>query len=288
MRNDRRLSPLLKAVIIAVIVTFGSLAVTFIVYISNPNLPYSPFSSQSASTEKYSPLENYTVSLTATNGEVSVIPNEEGWIYVTANVWTYFFSTPKLNISSSISGNSFSFTVTSPLFTFRGPEINLYVPAGLYSSSLAVNVTNGNINIDFPASSHYLSARTSNGNIEINSQSIEVLTENTANGNINAHLNDAKNLSLITRNGNINLEITNKISSGVQDITTTNGNVAVKIHPTSQLNLSASVTNGRVSWSNLNIVSSISNDKNLVGVLNGGGGIMTLKSTNGNVFITSV
>ena len=239
-------------------------------------------------TSEYSAVDNYSIILTAQHGNVVLVPTNNSLVKVTAESWAYFFTSADVNINETASNNTFTFVITSSQQGFKATEIRLYAPTNVIARSFNISTNNGNINFNFQSSASSLSLDTTNGGITVVSELVQNVRGSTENGNIDVNLVQTNNVSLDSQNGGISMKVTDPIISGTQSIVTTNGGVTIQINPLSKLSLSAVTTNGAVSYSGLNIATSISTPSKLVGTLNGGGGTMSLATVNGGITISSI
>jgi DUF4097 and DUF4098 domain-containing protein YvlB len=131
------------------------------------------------------------------------------------------------------------------------------------SADLDVTTTNGNIKV--AGVSGDLDIGTTNGNVHVRDSG----------GRLNAH----------TTNGSISAELT-QISAGEDMVfRTTNGGITLAIPPETQADLTARTTNGSIRTDFPITVQGTFSKNRLEGELNGGGGSIQLRTTNGSIEI---
>ena len=131
------------------------------------------------------------------------------------------------------------------------------------SADLDVTTTNGNIKIGGVTGD--LDIGTTNGNVSVSDSG----------GGLNAH----------TTNGSISAELT-EISIGEDMVfRTTNGGITLSIPAETQANLTARTTNGSIKTDFPITVQGTFSRNRLEGELNGGGGSIELRTTNGSIHI---
>lgn len=279
----------LKIIIITVIsiaVVFSVIFIAFSYYYSH--VPFSPVNHSFVETSEYNASDNYTLILSSQQGTIVMVPNNQGIIKVTVESWAYFFTSPASNITAEVSNNTYSFTVTSPQAVFRSSTISVYAPTNLIAKSFNLSTLNGAIDFNFQSTVDSLSLETINGAVTINSEVVGNLSAATQNGAIETSIIQARNISLNSQNGAITVKVTDPITSGTQNIMTVNGAITVQINPLSKLSVSAFVTNGAVTTSGLNFITSVIGSDRLIGTLNGGGGMMSVVTVNGSISLTSI
>jgi len=148
----------------------------------------------------------------------------------------------------------------------------------------SANTTNGSVSIK--GCEGKLIVTTTNGRVDIEKVSGNVRTK-TSNGNISVRLAMVDGESRFeTINGSINVGIEEGHSIPLT-ANTTNGSIIVELPSDFAADVEASTTNGRIhSELPITTVGKISKTS-LHGELNGGGPLMKLKTTNGNVSIRS-
>jgi DUF4097 and DUF4098 domain-containing protein YvlB len=88
---------------------------------------------------------------------------------------------------------------------------------------------------------------------------------------------------------NTNGEINGRVSvplNGTIDMNLINGNIALDIPQNTSASFSASLANGSISNKNLSLHNKVSNSKSLHGILGEGQGLISLKTTNGNIGVS--
>jgi len=131
------------------------------------------------------------------------------------------------------------------------------------SADLDVTTTNGNIKVG--GISGDLDIGTTNGNVSVSDSG----------GRLNAH----------TTNGSISASLT-EVSSGEDMVfRTTNGGIRLAIPPETQADLTARTTNGSIRTDFPITVQGTFSKNRLEGEINGGGGSIELRTTNGSIEI---
>ena len=272
--------------IVSVAVVFSAIIVGFSYYYSHT--PFSFTNHSLTESAEYNASDNYTFILSAQSGNVVMVPNDKGIIKVSVETWTYFYASPEVNISETVSNNSYDFSVTSPQTGFMSSTISISAPTNLIAREFNISTFNGGIDFDFPASMNSLSLETTNGRISIISELADNVIASTQNGDIDISLIQTSNISLNSQNGGITMKVTDPITTRTQNTATTNGDITVQINPLSRLSVSAFVTNGDVTTSGLDFVTTVSGSNRLVGTLNGGGGTMSAITVNGDISLLSI
>ena len=132
-------------------------------------------------------------------------------------------------------------------------------------------------------SSANLDVKTNNGNIKVAGVSCDLDIGTT---NVNVHVRDSGGrLNAHTTNGSISAELT-QISAGEDMVfRTTNGGITLAIPPETQADLTARTTNGSIRTDFPITVQGTFSKNRLEGELNGGGGSIQLRTTNGSIEI---
>ena len=136
--------------------------------------------------------------------------------------------------------------------------------------------------IKIPASAD-LDVRTVNGNVKISNISGD-LQVGTTNGNV-AVSESGGRLSARTTNGSINAELSDITMGEDMVFRTTNGGITLSIPATTQAHLTARTTNGSIRTDFPITVQGTFSKNRLEGELNGGGGSIELRTTNGSIEI---
>jgi hypothetical protein len=145
--------------------------------------------------------------------------------------------------------------------------------------------------------------------VQVSSTADEILVETiqpTETGGRNYTVNytitipEGMNVSVANTNGNVNLrqivgsalvDLTNGrisarvtlLADGTIDLMTVNGNVELNIPQTTNADLSASVTNGNITVTNLTVQNEVLTTNSVQGTLGNGQGTIILRTTNGNI-----
>ena len=136
--------------------------------------------------------------------------------------------------------------------------------------------------IKIPASAD-LDVSTVNGNVKIDSISGD-LEVGTTNGHV-AVSEAGGRLSARTTNGSINAELSAVAMGEDMVFRTTNGGITLSIPAATQANLTARTTNGSIKTDFPITVQGTFSRNRLEGELNGGGGSIELRTTNGSIHI---
>lgn len=278
----------LKVITIALLVTSVSVILASAVY-SNSFEPFtlSPSSTASASSDTYNPPSNYTLSVTAGNCAIDILSSSDNTIRADLNVTSSFFVKAFARIDVSAVNSTYGITLDTPQYWGINAVANIYIPSGILSHSLSVNVQNGGITADIPRLVDETTLETTNGQIAVRGSSVSDVTTQNTNGNTYISVSSFGTISSSAVNGNVQLTVSNASASGSASLATTNGNVNYLANPASNLSISANTVNGVVSISGLTYDATLSNIRQLVATVNGGGTSVVLSTVNGNVKIGS-
>jgi DUF4097 and DUF4098 domain-containing protein YvlB len=132
----------------------------------------------------------------------------------------------------------------------------------------------------------HVDLRTTNGGVRLDNVGGEVRAAST-NGGVRGRLADVSVLDARTTNGGVELELTGTLArDGRVSLTSTNGGVRLAVPESTQGDLVARCTNGRVSVSDLPFeADGEQTRRRAAGRLNGGGARIDLQTTNGGVAI---
>lgn len=277
-----------KAIAIALLVVSASVVVAS-AFLSNyfDDFTLNPSSNASAITDTYSPPANYSLTITSGNCGVNILSSPDNTLSATLNVTSSFFLKASARIDASSLNGSYDFQLVTPQYWGINAIANVYIPTGISSSSITVSLQNGAINAEVPNVVHEISLQTSNGQISLRGQSVNAVNTETTNGNTFISVFAFATITSSTVNGNVQLTVGSASSSGSIALSTINGNVNYYADPSSNLTLSANTVNGAVSVSVLAYDATISNTRQLVGTVNGGGTSVVLATVNGNIKIGS-
>jgi len=122
-----------------------------------------------------------------------------------------------------------------------------------------------------------------NGNVSISSI-LDTVSVGTANGGIDLDGTDGS-VFATTANG----DVTGRAAlppGGTIDLATVNGDIALTVPVATSAELSATVATGEIEVRNLTIENEVSTGVSLSGTLGGGNGLITLRTTNGDIRVT--
>lgn len=140
-----------------------------------------------------------------------------------------------------------------------------------------IECSNGDIILQDAAGNPTLT--TSNGSITATNVN-GIVTARSSNGNLTA--TGVRSLEeLRTSNGNIVAEF--PVLHGNLEIRTSNGSISLSLPANLAADLEASTSNGSINVANLNVETTILEQNNLVGSMNGGGHKITLTTSNGSI-----
>ncbi len=288
MSQQGKLMLTLKVIAITLLVVSASIVLMSAV-LSNYFEPFtlSPSSSASASTSVYDPSQNYTLTVTAGNCAINIIDSGNNTLHATLKVSSSFFVKAFARINVSVVDLNYEFQISTPQYWGITAIADIYVPADTISKSISVSASNGALNADVPNVVREISLETTNGQINVRGDAVQDVSTHNTNGNTYISVFSFNAISSTAVNGNIRATVNNETSTGSISLSTTNGNVNYYSNPASNLTISASTVNGGVTVSGITVVSSVSNTRQLIGTVNGGGTSVVLSTVNGNVQIGS-
>lgn len=152
------------------------------------------------------------------------------------------------------------------------------VPRG---AIVETDTTNGNVRLTGTRGTGRL--ETTNGNIDVEGTSGALALQST-NGNIEVVRSEGA-LKASTTNGNVQAELTRIADDRDLGLSSTNGGVIVRLPRDARLSVDAATTNGSID-SDLELSGGRATRKHLTGDLNGGGGLLRIRTTNGSVQIS--
>ena len=161
-----------------------------------------------------------------------------------------------------------------------GVTYRVQVPRG---AVVEVDNVNGSVHLTGSRGSGRL--ETVNGNIEVAGTAGALVLEST-NGNIEVTRSEGT-VKASTTNGNIEAELTRVAEGKELGFSTTNGGVTVRLPRDARLSVDAATTNGRID-SELELGGLSSSRRHLTGTLNGGGGKLRIRTTNGSVELDQI
>lgn len=292
MSNHGSLTLTLKVIAVALLVVSASMVVASAV-LSNyfEQFTLNPSSSANASTGNYDPAENYTLTVTASNCAVNIIPSHDNLLSATLNVTSSFFLKASASIDVTSTNSSYEFQLITPQYwgVFWGLKAtaNVYVPDHIAARSLTVDTQNGAINAEVPNAVHGVSLETTNGQVSLRGQELRNIDTQTTNGNTYISVLSFSTITSSAVNGQVQAIISNATSGGSISLSTTNGGITYLANPNSNLSISASTVNGLVSISGMTYDAAVSSIRQFVGTVNGGGTSVVLSTVNGGVSIGS-
>jgi DUF4097 and DUF4098 domain-containing protein YvlB len=151
------------------------------------------------------------------------------------------------------------------------------VPRG---AIVETDTTNGNIRLTGTRGTGRL--ETVNGNIDVDGTAGALALEST-NGNIKVARAEGA-LKASTTNGNIEAALTRVADDRDLGFSSTNGGVTVRLPQDAHLSVDVATTNGSIE-NGFELSGGRSTSKHLTGDLNGGGGLLRIRTTNGDVQI---
>lgn len=155
---------------------------------------------------------------------------------------------------------------------------NIMVPAGMLVS--VIECSNGNIELREVSGDPVIA--TSNGSITVSNVRGTVFAS-SSNGDL--LISGAEGLGgLRTSNGNIEAELSD-IRENIE-IRTSNGSISLSVNPNLALDFEAGTSNGEISFSNLNIQTTLLEQTALIGIMNGGGRKVSIATSNGSIDLT--
>lgn len=125
---------------------------------------------------------------------------------------------------------------------------------------------------------------TVNGGVELNSVSGEITAE-TTNGGVRAR-SVSGSITATTTNGGVEVDVAQLGEQGAR-LECTNGGVGIRLPADARASISASVSNGGISTSGLNLETTDSSRRRLEAKLNGGGPSVKLEGVNGGIRISA-
>ena len=288
MNQQGKLMLTLKAIFVVMLVASASivLASAFFSSYFEP-FTWNPSSSASDISSTYNPLPNYTLTVTSGNCAVNVIPTTDNGLRATLNVNTSFFLKAFAKIDVTAVNNTYEIQLETPQYWGANAVANVYIPSTITSNALTISLQNGAITSDVPNVVKVLSVETTNGQINVMGQNVLNINTQDTNGNTYISVNSFAAITSSAVNGNVQLTAAGATTNGSISLSTTNGNVNYYANPGSNLSISATTVNGAVSISGITCDSSVSNIRQLVGTVNGGGTSVVLATVNGNVKIGS-
>lgn len=169
-------------------------------------------------------------------------------------------------------------TVHPPGGTNVTVNYNILVPEGMLVS--VIECSNGNIELRGVRGDPVIA--TSNGNITVSNVRGQV-SASSSNGDL--LISGAEGLgALRTSNGNIEAELQD-IRENIE-IRTSNGSISLLVNSDLALDFEAATSNGEISFSNLNIQTTLLEQTALIGIMNGGGRKVSLATSNGSIDLT--
>jgi hypothetical protein len=125
---------------------------------------------------------------------------------------------------------------------------------------------------------------TVNGGVELSGVSGEITAE-TTNGGVRAY-NVSGSITATTTNGGVEVDLAQLGEQGAR-LECTNGGVAIRLPADARASISASVSNGGITTSGLNLDTTDSSRRRLEAKLNGGGVPVKLEGVNGGIRISA-
>jgi DUF4097 and DUF4098 domain-containing protein YvlB len=160
-----------------------------------------------------------------------------------------------------------------------GVEYRIWVPRG---ARLGIENTNGKLSVTGTRGRADL--ETTNGGVVVDRAGGEIEI-GTTNGSVEV-TRSAGVVQASTTNGSIDVELDEAPDAGQLSFSTTNGSITLRVPGNAGMTLDAAATNGRVS-SDFEVTSGRSERRRLEGDVNGGGGRVKLRTTNGSIRIVA-
>jgi DUF4097 and DUF4098 domain-containing protein YvlB len=162
-------------------------------------------------------------------------------------------------------------------------DINVYTPASYHFKTAQATTTNGDIR-DSSTSATNISLTTTNGQLSASSITASALTLTNTNGGIDFTCNSCNTVTTSTTNGAVTANLTSLLLGGTYTITSTNGNISLKI-PLAATNfkITANTTNGAVSSTGLS--QSLTN--HVTSTFGTGSAVVLATTTNGSISVNA-
>lgn len=294
-KSDRMVVTVVVVVVVVIVVIVAAAIISAVFFLTNFN-PFSPHNYYSTDTNVTPAIDQNSLAIAAGNCSIDVDLASGNLIYINLTV-SARTSLSSQNVYISVDSQSAGVQITlhtpsaSSIFSSSGI---IYIPASLNLTYLNLTTLNGNENINHPFNLTHLNMATANGNIGITNEvgaagmTGGYVSASTTNGNININGTGFNGISAKTSNGNVHITIPGNIISGNFTISTTNGNLALFLGNMSQASFYLSTVNGGITTSGLNIQITTSSSHTFNGTLNGGGATVNMKTTNGNIAVTGV
>lgn len=272
-----------------IIVVVSIVGVSLIAIVSAPGINlFSPYEQFHADMTITPPSAVYNISVGANNSNLQVYQGGNNSIYIdlTASGWLRL-SSSNVYMTKEVTNNSVAIFIHTPTFvTAFTSTAKVYLPSQSTASYLSLATSNGNENLFGPLNAVNMSMTTSNGNIGTAGLTNGTVDASSVNGNINIIAQYLTSSSEDTVNGNIQLTLGDPVSSGTYSLDSVNGNQHLYISRNSNATLDASTVNGNIYVTNLSIDTSLSSSRAIQGTINGGGAMIKMKASNGNISIT--
>ena len=239
MGQPERLMLTLKVIALALLVVSAGVVLASAVYSSffEP-FTLSPSSTASANSDTYNPQANYTLTITAGNCAINILPSPDNTLRADLNVTSSFFVKAFATIDVSAANGTYEIKLGTPQYWGINAIANIYIPSEILSRTVSVSGLNGAITADVPGSVNDISLETTNGQITVRGDSVGNITTQETNGNTYISVLSFRAITSSDVNGNVQLTVSNASSSGSISLTTTNGNVNYYANPASNLSIS--------------------------------------------------
>lgn len=286
--NSYRKRVRIATVIIIVAAVIGA---SLIVIVSLPGISIlSPYQEYKTDMTLSPPANSYNISISANDSNIQVYQGSNSSIYVSVTVTGWVkLSGQDVYISKYVTGNTVQLVVNTPRFIFAyTSNAKLYLPSSAMAENMGVDTANGNQNVYGPLNAINMTLSTTNGNIGSLGLNNGTVDASTVNGNINIASTTLSVCDENTVNGNLQLTLSDTVRSGSFSLDSVNGNQDLYLNRLSNTTLSLSTVNGNIAVTNLEVDTSSSTSRSLQGTVNGGGAMVSMKTSNGNIRITGI
>jgi len=223
------------------------------------------------------------VFVNVTNGAIGIAQWNESHVYVNATIER--LAVP-VTVDSYVQSGTLYVTVHTPHFWLGWYSVNLQIdiPRTLQAVRIQAATVNGGILVDLSNFSSVF-ATSVNGDVRLELGRGESVSASTINGKI-SFAGSPQTLKLSAVNGEISALIYT-VSQGEYDLTTTNGNIEIRLPPSSSTSVYLATVNGALSVSGVMIANETSTRTTLSGTLGSGSASLVATTTNGDIVLTS-
>lgn len=281
-------------VVVVVVAVFLTISIVSAVYLLSVSNVFGSVNTYSTDANVTATAEQTSLFVTGGNCNINIDPGNDSLIHVNLTV-TASNSLNSNNVYISVNKlpTEVRITLHTPILSTYASNAILHVPTSMNFTYLNLSTMNGNENINYPFTVENLNLTTFNGNIGITSYTDTShgmlggnIRASTSNGNININGSGFSGVLATTINGNIHITtVPGAITTGNFTLRTINGNLNLYLDNQSKASIELSTTNGGITTSGLSIQATTTTVHNLTGILNGGGANVTMKTTNGNIYL---